>query len=44
MTETNVPLRCAAIALLSVGLSFAMEAQPIRPAPAFKGDALVAPP
>src|SRR5262245_3598865 len=44
MTETNVPMRCAVIALLAVGCTFAAPGQPIRPAPAFKGNALVAPP
>jgi glucose dehydrogenase len=44
MTDTHGPMRCAAIALCAVCLSFALDAQPIRPAPAFKGEALVAPP
>ena len=44
MTETNVPMRCAAIALAAIACVSAAHAQPIRPAPAFKGTALVAPP
>jgi glucose dehydrogenase len=44
MTETNVGTRCAALALAAVAHLWAAHAQPIRPAPAFKGDALVAPP
>ena len=44
MTETNVGTRCAALALAAVAHLSAAHAQPIRPAPAFKGDALVAPP
>ena len=44
MTETNVGTRCAALALAAFAFLSAAHAQPIRPAPAFKGSALVAPP
>jgi len=44
MTETNVGTRCAALALAAFAFLSAAHAQPIRPAPAFKGAALVAPP
>ena len=44
MTDTNVGMRCAAIALAAVAYASAAHAQPIRSAPAFKGNALVAPP
>ena len=44
MTEVSERIRRAAIALVAVGLASAGNAQPIEPAPAFKGDALVAAP
>ena len=47
MTKKSVaigPVSRASIALLAVGIAVTAAAQPIRPAPAFKGNALVAAP
>jgi alcohol dehydrogenase (cytochrome c) len=44
MTETSGGIGRATIALATLALTSAAHAQPIKPAPAFKGDALVAAP
>src|SRR5687768_15784888 len=44
MTETSIWINRAAIVLMAAASIAPSFAQSIRPAPAFKGDALVAPP
>jgi alcohol dehydrogenase (cytochrome c) len=44
MTKASVGIRSAAIVGAAVALASAANAQPFRPAPAFKGEALVRPP
>jgi alcohol dehydrogenase (cytochrome c) len=44
MTKASVGIRSAAIVVAAVALASAANAQPFRPAPAFKGEALVRPP